>query len=44
VFQALEKMAEAQDPRVGTYLTYPELALVRADPRLEAFRRKLGFR
>ena len=44
VFQALERMAADGDPRVGAYLTYPELALVRADPRLEIFRRKLGFR
>ena len=44
VFQALEKMAAEGDPRVGAYLTYPELALVRGDPRLDAFRRELGFR
>jgi TolB-like protein len=43
VFQTLENMAAERDPRVGTYLTYPELALVRGDPRLEVFRRKLGF-
>lgn len=30
------------DPRVGIYLTYPELSLLRADPRMAAFRRKLG--
>jgi predicted Zn-dependent protease len=44
VFQALENMAAEKDPRVGVYLTYPELSLLRGDPRLKAFRRKLGFR
>jgi tetratricopeptide (TPR) repeat protein len=43
VFQELENMAAERDPRVGTYLTYPELALIRGDPRREALRRKLGF-
>jgi tetratricopeptide (TPR) repeat protein len=41
VFQALEDMAAEGDPRVGTYLTYPELALLRGDPRLAAFRKEL---
>jgi TolB-like protein/DNA-binding winged helix-turn-helix (wHTH) protein len=41
-FAALEKMAAMHDPRVGGYLTYPELALLRGDPRLTAFRQKLG--
>jgi tetratricopeptide (TPR) repeat protein len=41
-FEALERMAAEKDPRVGLYLTYPELALLRADPRMGAFRRKLG--
>ena len=31
-----------EDPRVGIYLTYPELAFLRNDPRLAAFRRKLN--
>jgi TolB-like protein/predicted Zn-dependent protease len=43
VFQSLETMAADRDPRVGVYLTYPELALIRDDPRLPVFRRKLGF-
>jgi tetratricopeptide (TPR) repeat protein len=43
-FQALERMAAERDPRVGAYLTFPELGLIRGDPRLSAFRRKLGFR
>jgi peptidoglycan/xylan/chitin deacetylase (PgdA/CDA1 family) len=41
-FDALERMAAEKDPRVGIYLTYPELSLLRADPRMAAFRRKLG--
>jgi TolB-like protein/Tfp pilus assembly protein PilF len=41
-FEALERMAAEKDPRVGIYLTYPELALLNTDPRMGAFRRKLG--
>ena len=41
-FEALERMAAEKDPRVGIYLTYPELASLRADPRMGAFRRRLG--
>ncbi len=41
-FEGLEKMAAINDPRVGIYLTYPEFALLRGDPRLTDFRRKLG--
>jgi serine/threonine-protein kinase len=41
-FEALERMAAEKDPRVGKYLTYPELAPLRADPRMGALRRKLG--
>lgn len=41
-FEALERMAAEKDPRVGIYLTYPELSLLRDDPRMGAFRRKLG--
>jgi tetratricopeptide (TPR) repeat protein len=41
-FEALERMAAERDPRVGIYLTYPELASLRADPRMQAFRRKIG--
>ncbi len=41
-FEALEKMAAIKDPRVCIYLTYPELNLLRSDPRWSAFRRKLG--
>ena len=35
-------MAAEKDPRVGIYLTYPELAFLRNDPRLAAFRRTLN--
>ncbi len=42
VFQSLKKMAAIHDPRVGVYLTYPELALLRGDPRLTEFRQSLG--
>ena len=41
-FEALEDMAAGRDPRVGIYLTYPELAFLRKDPRLAAFRRNLN--
>ncbi|HSL23939.1 MAG TPA: hypothetical protein VK886_20565 [Vicinamibacterales bacterium] len=41
-FEALEHMAADKDPRVGIYLTYPELALLHADPRMGAFRRRLS--
>jgi len=41
-FLALEKMAAIHDPRVGAYLNYPELALLRGDHRLTEFRQRLG--
>ena len=41
-FEALERMAAEKDPRVGSYLTFPELASLRADPRMGAFRGRLG--
>jgi hypothetical protein len=41
-FEALERMAAERDPRVGSYLTYPELARLRGDPRMDALRRKLA--
>ena len=40
-FEALERMAAENDPRVGRYITFPELAFIRDDPRMAAFRRKL---
>lgn len=42
-FDALERMAATKDPRVGAFLTYPELAVTRGDPRADALRKKLGF-
>ncbi len=42
VFEALEGMAANKDPLVRHYISYPELALIRDDPRLPAFRRKVG--
>jgi len=41
-FKALEQMAAIHDPRVGAYLNYPELALLRGDQRLTEFRQTLG--
>jgi len=41
-FEALEKMAAMHDPRVGGYLTYPELSVLREDRRLAEFRQRLG--
>jgi tetratricopeptide (TPR) repeat protein len=40
-FEALQKMAAEKDPRVGWYITYPELAFIRDDPGMAAFRRTL---
>jgi serine/threonine protein kinase len=40
-FEGLEGMAAIRDPRVSVYLTYPEFSLLRGDPRLSEFRRKL---
>jgi serine/threonine-protein kinase len=39
--EALERMAAGKDPRVGIYLTYPEMEVLRGDPRLAAFRKEL---
>jgi TolB-like protein len=40
--QGLERMAAINDPRVAIYLTYPELTLLRDDPRFSALRQKLN--
>ena len=38
-FDALDRMAAANDPRVGAYFTYPELAVLRGErPRHACFR------
>jgi tetratricopeptide (TPR) repeat protein len=41
VFEYLEKMFALKDERIRIYLTFPELALIRGDPRLKAFRKKI---
>lgn len=41
-FEALNEMAANHDPRVGAYLTYPELALLHGDRRLTELRQRLG--
>jgi eukaryotic-like serine/threonine-protein kinase len=43
-FEALDRMEAERDPRVGIYLTYPELTVLRDDPRMDAFKRRLGLR
>ena len=41
-FEALDRMAEKEPHRVAVLLTYPEMAPLRDDPRLAAFRRRFG--
>lgn len=41
--EALERLAVLNPGRAGWHLSQPELASLRGDPRVEAFRRKLGF-
>ncbi len=41
-FEALDRMAVQGPVRIGRELTYPELALLRGDPRLKALRKKVG--
>jgi tetratricopeptide (TPR) repeat protein len=41
-FDALDRMAPLGPQRVGLYLDYPELALLRGDPRLKVFRKRVG--
>jgi tetratricopeptide (TPR) repeat protein len=41
-FEALEGMASLGPQRIGIYLNIPELALLKDDPRLKAFRKKVG--
>ena len=40
--EALDRMASLGAQRVGVFLNYPELALLRGDPRLKVFRKKVG--
>jgi serine/threonine-protein kinase len=42
VFEALEEMAARQDSGAQLYLVFPEMALLRGDPRLAALRKKFG--
>lgn len=41
-FEALDRMTALGAQRVGLYLHYPELALLRGDPRLATLRHKIG--
>jgi TolB-like protein len=41
-FEALDRMAASGDGRTLAYLAFPELAALRTDPRMKAFRRKLA--
>jgi tetratricopeptide (TPR) repeat protein len=41
-FEALERLAILNAGRAGAYLTFPEMALLRGDPRVAALRKKLG--
>lgn len=40
--EALDEMAVVGAQRLGVYLSYPELAFLRGDPRLKPFRKKVG--
>ena len=42
-FEALDRLADINPGRAGLYLSLPELASLRGDPRVEALRRRLGF-
>jgi adenylate cyclase len=42
VIESLNRMADIKDSRVHFYLVYPELAIIRGDPRVEALRKKIG--
>jgi TolB-like protein/DNA-binding winged helix-turn-helix (wHTH) protein/Tfp pilus assembly protein PilF len=40
--EALDRMAALGPVRVGQYLNFPELALLKGDPRVKALRKKIG--
>src|SRR5207244_10104885 len=40
--EALGRMAAVGAQRIGQYLSFPEMALLRDDPRLKTFRMKVG--
>jgi len=42
VIEALYRMADMKDPRVHYYLIYPELSLIRGDPRLVSLKKRIG--
>jgi tetratricopeptide (TPR) repeat protein len=42
-FEALERLALQNPRRAGAYLNYPELAVLRGDPRVQTLRSRLGF-
>jgi eukaryotic-like serine/threonine-protein kinase len=42
VFEALERLAAVQQHEVGKTLSSPEMAALRGDPRLTAFRKRFG--
>jgi len=42
-YEGLEQMVRSQDPRIGSYLEFPELSLLRGDARLAQIRKELGF-
>lgn len=41
-FESLDRLAAVNPRRTGAYLSRPELARLRADPRMAALRTKLG--
>jgi tetratricopeptide (TPR) repeat protein len=41
-FEALDRMTELGPVRVGRTLTFPELNLIRGDPRVKSLRKKVG--
>ena len=41
-FDALNKMDKDKNPLLESYISFPELALIRGDPRLAELRRRLG--
>jgi tetratricopeptide (TPR) repeat protein len=43
-FEAIERLASINPRRALVFLQYPELALLRGDPRVDALRRRLGVR
>ena len=42
VFEALERAVDIGPVRLGRLLNYPEMALVRGDPRAKALRKRVG--